>query len=221
MSHHVYLVRHGQGEHNVEPTVQNRKIHDPALTDLGVRRCKDFNKTFPEYIHIDLVCASPMRRAIQTAKYCFEDVIARTPCRQILLLPLAQETTNEPCDVGSSSDAIKEEFGDLVDVSMLGKDWATKEGTYAASPEGVIARGREFRQWLRQQQDKNVIVVGHGAFWDYLFGADANDVLSPGYKSSWTNRQWRVCAFPKAESDGPMVEEKESIMRRNVLDDGK
>ena len=180
MSHHVYLVRHGQGEHNVEPTVTNRKIYDAPLTDLGVRRCKDFNKTFPEYIHIDLVCASPMRRAIQTAQYCFEDVIAGTPSRKILLLPLAQETTNEPCDVGSSSDAIKQEFGDAVDMSMLDTDWPSKQGVYAASPESITARGREFKKWLWQQQDKNIVVVGHGAFWDYLMGADVNDVLSPG-----------------------------------------
>jgi len=190
MSHHVYLVRHGQGEHNVEPTVKNRKIHDPALTEAGVRRCKQFNNNFLEYTHVDLICASPMRRAIQTAMYCFEDAIARTLSRQILLLPLAQETTDEPCNVGSSSEAIKEEFGDLVDVSMLDAEWTSKKDIYAASPEGLARRGREFRQWLLRQQDKNVVVVGHGAFWDYLFGADGNDVLSPGMMSIQMTQEW-------------------------------
>lgn len=71
----IHLVRHGQGYHNVESLEQSRLIHDAHLTELGIRRCRHFNDELPKDIHIDLVCASPVWLTIQTAAYCFHDVI--------------------------------------------------------------------------------------------------------------------------------------------------
>jgi len=176
----IHLVRHAQGYHNLDPVEEQRRIHDPALTEHGVKRCIEFNDTYPGYVHLDLICASPMRRTIQTAQYCFHDRIPTTPSRQVLLLPLAQETTAEPCDVGSDPDAIKQEFGDLVDVGMVPKDWTSKEGIYATTPTALLARARELRRWLRARPEKDIVVVSHGAFLDYMTGALTHDGLLLG-----------------------------------------
>lgn len=178
----IHLVRHGEGEHNVDPTSENRQIRDPALTPAAVSRCLEFHKIFPDYEqHIDLVCASPMRRTIQTAQYCFKDIIATTPSRTLLLLPLAQEVTDQPCDIGSSPGEIEAEFGDLVDVSLMEEPWTSKQGIYAATLEGLETRARVLRRWLFEREENDVLIVGHGAFFDYLLhGPDVGHVLDPG-----------------------------------------
>lgn len=171
MSPRIHLVRHGRGLHQLEPLHEHRQIHVPRLTELGVQRCKDSSQHFPGYVHVDLVCANPLRLAILTAKYCFHHVIPKTPTSKILLLPIAQEDTAEPCDFGSRPDIIKQAFGDLVDASMVREDWTSKEGVYAPRLESLKARARELRLWLREQPERDIVVVGHGAFWDYVIGA--------------------------------------------------
>lgn len=175
MTPKIHLVRHGQGFHQFEPLHEHRQIPDPTLTELGVERCKNFNKEFPQDVHIDLVCASPMQRTILTAKHCFQDVIPKTPTGKILLLPLAQEATTEPCDTGSSPEAIKQNFGDLIDASMLRANWTSKEGVYAATPEALVSRARQLRRWLRARPENEIVVVGHGAFFNYMIGAVSSD----------------------------------------------
>lgn len=175
MTPRIHLVRHGQGFHQLEPLQEHRQIPDPSLTDLGVQRCDGFSQHFPDYIHIDLVCASPMRRTIQTAMHCFQDRIPQTPTQQIILLPLAQENTAEPCDVGSDTASIKQEFGDLVDTGRVDAAWNSKQGVYAPTPEALIARARQLRRWLRERPEREIVVVGHGAFFDYVIGSIGED----------------------------------------------
>ena len=168
MAPRIHLVRHGQGYHQLEPLHESRQCPDPELTNLGVLQCKALNTTFPEYFHIDLICASPMRRTILTAKYCFASTLERTA--PILLQPLAQEDTDEPCDVGSAPDALKKEFGDLIDTSLVKEGWNSKKGIYAPTPEALRDRARQLRRWLRLCPEKEVVVVGHGTFFQYVIG---------------------------------------------------
>lgn len=190
MAPRVHLVRHGQGHHQTEPSEETRQIHDPDLTELGVANCRRFNELFPEYVHLDLICASPMRRTIQTAAYCFADWIPKTAQGSILLQPLAQENTSEPCDVGSETQALKQEFGGLVDTSICSQDWSVKEGINASTPDALKERARLLRCWLRDRPERDVVVVGHGAFWDYVFNALGDKGLLLGTQnhcSVWSN----------------------------------
>lgn len=171
----IHLVRHGQGQHNLEPLEKNRQIHDAQLTELGEQRCHKFNEDFPKDIHIDLVCASPMWRTIQTAAFCFHDVIASTKTKQILLFPDAQETTAVPCDVGSPVSVITKGFGDLVDTSMVTDDWTSKEGKYATDAPALRARAKALRQWLKARPEQEIVVVSHGAILDYVVGENLDE----------------------------------------------
>lgn len=232
----VHLVRHGQRYHQLEPLEEHRQIHDPDLTELGFENCRKFNQLFPEYVHVDLMVASPMRRAIQTAAYCFADRIPRTTRGNILLQPLAQENTDLPCDVGSDRKVLEGEFGNLVDTSLVTEDWTTKEGVNAPTPDALKERARLLRYWLRDRQEHDVVVVGHGAFWDYVTNAlDADGLLLDkkvfqeipsmrrltelaGPESTWANREWRFYDFAsKTDEQATLVEQEDSIARRRVL----
>lgn len=180
MAPRIHLIRHGQGYHQLEPIQENKQRPDPVLTDHAVTRCKAFNAAFPEYIHIDLVCSSPMRRAILTAKYCFASALERTGC--ILLLPLAQEDSAAPCDVGSGPEVLKAEFGDLVDLSMVEEGWNSKEGLYAPTPNALRERARKLRHELRLRPEKEVVVVSHGTFLQYII----DDVDAQGHLNDST-----------------------------------
>lgn len=87
---------------------------------------------------------------------------------KILLQPLAQESTAEPCDVGDDINVIKAEFGELVDASITPQDWFMKEGVQATTPDALEERARQFRCWLHERPERDIAVVGHGGFWDYV-----------------------------------------------------
>lgn len=164
----IHFIRHGQGQHNLEPLDETRQIHDAPLTDLGIQRCQSFNEKFPQIIHTDLVCASPMWRTIQTALYCFHDSILKTETKKILLLPDAQETTAVPCDIGSPKSVLTEKFGDLVDAHMVTDDWTSKQGRYGTGAPELRERAKALRQWLKARPEGEIVVVSHGAILDYV-----------------------------------------------------
>lgn len=179
----VHLVRHGQGYHQLDDLQQHRQKYDPLLTHYGLQCCERFNENFPEYVTIDLVCASPMRRTILTAQHCFRDLIPGTPSGRILLLPLAQETTAEPCDVGSDIEMLEDQFRPLVDTRLMSADWMVKDGINAADVQTLKKRARELRRWLRLLPVKSVVVVGHGGFWDYVTEAVGDEGLGKLFRS--------------------------------------
>lgn len=178
MAPRLHLVRHGIGHHQDEPTEKNQHLPDPLLTDKGIERCKTFAKDFPKSIQLDLICASPLRRTIQTAKYSFPDYLERLS--PIILLPYAQEATDLPSDTGSDRDVIEKEFGDLVDATLVEDGWNSNKGVYAAMPEALSERARRLREWLQARPEGEVVVVGHGNFWHYLTG----DVDAEGNQTS-------------------------------------
>lgn len=71
-----------------------------------------------------------MRRAVYTAVHAFKDnPRLRTGELKIVALPLIQETTNVPCDMGSPASELKEEFEKNqvpVDLSLCEEDWYIK-----------------------------------------------------------------------------------------------
>jgi len=175
----IHLIRHGQGHHQLPPTEKNEHIHDPFLTEEGIETCKAFRQNHPaSALNPDLICASPLRRTIQTAKYCFPDRFESTAGKareQILLLPYAQEDSALPMDTGSEQAVLEAEFGDLVNCERLvGEEgeqgWRSRSGVYASSQEALRARAKGLRDWLAGRSEREVVVVGHGQFWHWVTG---------------------------------------------------
>lgn len=158
----LYCVRHAQGFHNV--TVANHNMHDPLLTPLGEEQCQILQKEFPYSDKIDLIVASPLRRTIQTALFSFGDVI-KSKGLTIIALPEVQETSDLPCDTGSSPEDLQREFeGKPIDFGLVKPGWNSKRLRWAPTSQAITKRAADARQWLMGRPEKNIVVVTHGGF---------------------------------------------------------
>lgn len=85
---------------------------------------------FPIEANIRLIVASPMRRAIYTAIETFRTFLPDDHGRDIIALPLLQETTDFRCDIGSPSKDLQAEVeGSKLPVdlkSLVGENWIVK-----------------------------------------------------------------------------------------------
>lgn len=114
-------MRHGQGLHNA---VENgHDIRDPALTEKGREQCRDRRAAFDRHDQIELLLASPLRRALETCEITFESSIGRG--LKIIALPMAEEASDAPADTGSELDLLKAEFPEHVDFSEC-RMWSTE-----------------------------------------------------------------------------------------------
>jgi hypothetical protein len=185
----IHLIRHGQGQHQLPPTEKNQYLPDPVLTEEGIAACKAFRKNHPpSTLNPDLICASPLTRTIQTAKFCFGDRFDshdtsngtsngdnKKKNEQVLLHPYAQEATDLPSDTGSEQAVLEREFGSLVDCELLAGEegeqgWRSSSGIYSPSHEALRARAKAMREWLAGREEREVAVVGHGQFWHWVTG---------------------------------------------------
>lgn len=74
-----------------------------------------------------------------------------------------QETTGNPCDIGTDPSIIGKEWPDL-DFSQLDPVYPSKTGLYDPSEEALLKRASVAREWLFQRKEKFVIVVTHSGF---------------------------------------------------------
>ncbi|KXT15537.1 hypothetical protein AC579_3408 [Pseudocercospora musae] len=214
----IHLVRHAQGHHNVAKN--GEAIHDPFLTDEGIEQAKTLCMNFPHHDDIDMLMASPMKRTIQTCQVAFEPVIKSG--HKILLMPLAQESSDEPMDTGSTKEELRKTFGDLIDTERLDlfPYWHTNKGQFAVDGETLILRARKLRQTLKARKEKNIAIVSHGSFAHFIVG----NVDEEGKQNTrmWENTECRSFTFMLDEEgedqDARLVETEESIARRPKLE---
>jgi broad specificity phosphatase PhoE len=156
----VTCVRHAQGYHNL--SIANHQMHDPLLTPYGEEQCRNLRKTFPYTDSIDLVVASPIKRTIYTALISFEPVLKNKELK-VIALPELQETSDLPCDTGSTPEELAKEFeGKPVDLSLVNPGWNNKRMKWAPTATAIEKRARDARQWLMARPEKNIVVVSHG-----------------------------------------------------------
>ncbi|KAJ5677265.1 phosphoglycerate mutase-like protein [Penicillium maclennaniae] len=165
----IHLVRHAQGYHNLG--IEHMNIHDPLLTDHGKKQCHELGRNFPNLSSIDLLVASPMRRAMYTALEAFLPDYEKTEGKKLIALPELQELSDMPCDVGSSLADLKAEMeaqGAPVDISNLEENWTKKTGRLGITRERIFERAQYVRQWLMARPEKEIVVVSHGGFLHFL-----------------------------------------------------
>jgi broad specificity phosphatase PhoE len=157
-----------------------------------------------------------MKRTIQTCKYSFAPVVDRG--LQIMLMPLAQESSSEPMDTGSSVDEIKSTFGDLVDETRIVDvfpHWNRNIGRFDTDPETMMERAQMLRLFIRDREEKNIVLVSHGTFAHAITG----NYTKEGEQTTrmWENAECRTYTF----DDGPgaeIIETEESKKRRPSLE---
>ncbi|KAK5125374.1 hypothetical protein LTR85_000483 [Meristemomyces frigidus] len=206
----IHCIRHGQGFHNL---YADYTLPDPRLTPLGEEQCATLQLTqFPpdKQRGISLVTASPLTRALHTAWLVFQPRLTQSQCNQpdiktygsglqILALPDAQETSSDPCDVGTdlpylSNFLASQEPPWPVDLALLATHttWNRKlfHSRFSPHSDAIKARARSTRRFLRERivelmakegrDDVEVVLVSHGGFLHY-FSNDWEDAASrPG-----------------------------------------
>lgn len=215
----VHFIRHAEGYHNSE---HNENIPDPDLTPKGKEQCKKLSQTFPYFDRIDLVCASPIRRAIQTALISMDPWL-QSGKRNILALPLAQEATDLPANTPSDVQRLQKEFGDVCNFhrcSDVYTDFNTKKGKWASDGDSLKARALELRRFLRDCDEQEIVVVSHGDFLHYVSGdLDENDCQTHG---DWQNTETRSYRFyPVGHEDALLQETEESVKLRHASGPGQ
>jgi len=206
----LHIVRHAEGFHNSSKGGEG--IHDPLLTEKGQEQCRKLCKDFPHHDKIELLMASPMKRTIQTCKISFAPVVERG--QRILLMPLAQESSDEPMDTGSTDEEITKEFGDLVDFHRL-KDfpyWNRNVGQFDTTPEARIERARKLRAEIRARPEKEIALVTHGSFAHSITG----NMTMEGEETTrmWQNAECRTFTFNEEDEYAQLIETEESKQRR-------
>jgi broad specificity phosphatase PhoE len=215
----VHFIRHAQGYHNLE---NNENIPDPDLTPKGRKQCEHLASVFPYFDRIDLVCASPIRRAIQTALISMEPFL-QSGKNTIVALPLAQEATDKPSNTPSDLGRLKTEFGDLVDFhrcSDIYTDYASKQGRWSPDGASLKARAQELRMFLRDRTEDEIAVVSHGDFLHFVSGdTDENGNQLNG---DWENTELRSFRFwPIDHQEALLQETEESVSMRGASGPGQ
>jgi broad specificity phosphatase PhoE len=215
----VHFVRHAEGYHNSE---NNENIPDPDLTPKGRKQCEHLASTFPYFDRVDLVCASPIRRAIQTALISMEPYL-QSGKNNILALPLAQEATDKPANTPSDIERLEKEYGDVVNFHRCSDtytDYNTKKGRWAPDGEALEHRALELRRFLRDRDEQEIVVVSHGDFLHYVTG-EINEDGSQA-KGWWTNTECRSYRFFPVDHDDALLQETdESWKMRNASGPGE
>lgn len=111
---------------------------------------------------IDLVVASPLKRTLNTALLVFEPILKEKGLN-VIALPELQETSDLPCDTGSSPEILAKEYeGKPVDLSLVKPGWNNKRMRWAPTAMAIDKRAGDARRWLMARPEKEIVVVSHG-----------------------------------------------------------
>lgn len=142
-------------------------------------------------------------------------------------LPELQETSDLPCDTGSSPSKLTSEFSTgeyagCVDLSLVHEGWNSKTGKWSPASSAIEARAKEARIWLRElaeeahkkgevngNGDVEIVVVTHGGYLHYF----TEDWVGMGefVGTGWMNTEFRSYEF---EGAGDGLRETETSRRR-------
>jgi broad specificity phosphatase PhoE len=187
----VYLLRHGESEHNVSGDFSQP---DPPLTAVGVTQAAALTGTFPAPDAIGAILTSPLTRTLQTTLGGFSTIINNNNNQdgngaRLIIDKDLQERSNFPCDTGSPASQLAKAFPTL-DFGGLDEDWFVKEGLYAPADDVVAKRAQIVRQKildlvesLALGESRNVVVVTHGTFMKFLARDDAINLPKAGWKA--------------------------------------
>lgn len=210
----LLLIRHAQGYHNLNTS--GHYFHDPGLTLHGESQCRNLASQLTDTPPMDYIVASPLRRTLYTALYTFSALLDANPDLRIIALPALQETSDLPCDTGSSVAELEAEFGDApIDFSRVGDAWTDKAtGPYTPHSERISARCREARTFLRGLNAENVAVITHGAVLHYLTGDWEG--ATTGIGTGWENCEKRWYGFVEGGGEDAEIVEGDDARKERT-----
>lgn len=235
----IHVVRHGQGFHNVAGEVDRKNyeswdFQDASLTDMGWQQAEALHQhlvTTHIRAHVELVVASPLLRALQTAAGVWGGGVLldgeaphsalmvhgvgqarHTPISSAGAPPVvANEWCREqngvhPCDKRQNISFYKTKFP-AVDFSEIETDEDTWwKPTTRETADDLWCRARVFMNWLLNRPERRIAVVSHSSFifhMLHLFGEDCSDVVRKELQLGFRNCEMRsfVICDRRATSD--------------------
>jgi broad specificity phosphatase PhoE len=171
MPRSVDLIRHGQSTFNAhyEAFGQDPLHYDARLTELGEAQVAAARDRYRDRDY-DVVLASPLTRAIQTAHGIFGD--RGIP---IEICALHREWQISSCDIGRAVAELSADFPHL-DFSTLADPWWRHDAPACALgfPQETEAHLQErvaaFVALIAARPEERIAVVGHGDFFRRLIG---------------------------------------------------
>ncbi|KAK8161986.1 histidine phosphatase superfamily [Phyllosticta citrichinensis] len=222
----IYLVRHAEGEHNVE---NRHHLRDPLITPLGHAQCAALRNSFAHHDSISIVVASPLKRTIQTAALSLTPALNRRDV-PFLLLPLAQEIGWKDCDVGQTraelealvpkmlsagDDGVDEDIWAKIEYDGVVEGWNSKKGPYASLLTAVERRARDMRRWLWSRDEEVVALVTHGSFLHYLIEDFTG--FRPDKGTAFDNCEVRCYDFsPDSNEENPHLVKRDDPQRAKL-----
>lgn len=170
MAEDIYLIRHGQSTFNLlfEPSGVDPLHFDAPLSSLGVGQVAKARQTAAS-LGADLVVASPLTRALETAIGLF----GGDPVPMIVS-SIHRERLGNSCDVGRAPSVLLKEFPTLNFDHLDDTWWHNGEkddrGVPVEPDRLFMHRVREFSHWIASRPERTVAVVGHGTFFHRLTG---------------------------------------------------
>lgn len=170
MTRTVFLIRHGQSTFNAHhmATGEDPGHVDAPLTELGLAQVAEARERMARE-HVELVVASPLTRAIQTAAGIFagRNVPFHVTC-------LHREKLESSCDIGRAPAALRAHFPHLAFDHLADRWWhegpEDERGIPVEPHEVFQQRVAGFRSWLLDRPERALAVIGHGTFFRELTG---------------------------------------------------
>ena len=166
----LHVVRHGQATHNIVKDLnelEHRRddFEDAELTEVGISQCHQLSNSLEEKLSkIDLLVTSPLNRAVQTSINAFNNLQNIIPW--ISLDFIRERTGFHPCDKRRSINEKMMKYP-TIDFSAIEEDDDLLYAQYLHEREPLPAvheRARKFLKWLATREEKEIIMVSHGAF---------------------------------------------------------
>eukprot|EP00949_MAST-11_sp_MAST-11-sp1_P002857 g2857.t1 len=195
-------------------------IYDPCLSGNGVAQAEklrgDIGQSADMKSSIELIVASPLTRAIETAKIAFaldsEAPLVNAPA---LVCSLHRERLDTSGDVGMPTSELRQRYGDIFqfDDPTMGEEvwWQGGGGSGDAESKTVSkerwahARQRvaKFQEWLLARPEHCIAVVGHSAFFKSLLGASRKLRNCEGtWRVSWLLARKKASHFRNKMDNG-------------------
>ncbi|GAA6059834.1 hypothetical protein JCM10212_003746 [Sporobolomyces blumeae] len=210
----VFLLRHGEAQHNVgPPPPPDHNLLDPELTSRGITQCTAIPNMYPNFFQSlspddTLILVSPLRRTVQTYLLGFSAYLPTASSSSIphLLLPELQECGSWPCDTGADLDETKERFksADFLDwASVEAKpEWNQNKGKFEATEAKNVARAKWIRKWIKARPEKTIVcVTHHGTLRRLTKAPNAHDRQLTPTHLQWSNAELREYRFKDEDDD--------------------
>eukprot|EP00613_Pedinella_sp_CCMP2098_P076046 CAMPEP_0171959066 /NCGR_PEP_ID=MMETSP0993-20121228/145046_1 /TAXON_ID=483369 /ORGANISM="non described non described, Strain CCMP2098" /LENGTH=256 /DNA_ID=CAMNT_0012606493 /DNA_START=21 /DNA_END=791 /DNA_ORIENTATION=+ len=211
----IRFLRHGQAAHNInaermrkegcthEEFLQAMKqddTFDSPLTQSG-REQAQTAAMFPSTLHaaasVELVVASPLSRALDTADFVFpmraypKSTITPRICLEDIseikgfFVSGKRRTTSELTNLYSAWDFSGIESDEDVEWERWGDTLESNESTQK--------RAHSVLCWLWQRPEKDIVVVGHGGIFKHLTNSHPLIASCPGMREQFGNCELRSC----------------------------